>query len=100
MVNPIGCIENNIAVNDCKFSVLGWNDLLEFIDELFFIEHVRVGMKNEGCIWEMLFRSFENAFDEKVGYIIIGQAFDYVLHIFEYARESGCIIEGEKYCDI
>ena len=40
LVNPVGCIENNIAVDDCKLGVLGWYDLLEFIDELFFIEHV------------------------------------------------------------
>ena len=57
-------------------------------------------MNYESCIWELLFCSFKDAFDEEVGNIIIGQAFDYVLHIFEYARESGCIIEGEEYCDI
>lgn len=69
--------------------------LLEFIDELFFIKHVRVGMKGEGCIWELLFCSFKNALNEEIGYIIIGEAFDNVLHIFDYTSESGCIIEGE-----
>ena len=100
MVNPVGCIEKNIAVDDCKFGILRWYDLLEFIDELFFIEHVGVGMEGEGRIWELLFPSFEHAFDEEVGDIIIGQAFDDILHIFEYARESGCIIKGEENCDI
>jgi hypothetical protein len=57
-------------------------------------------MKDESCIWELLFSSFEDAFCEKVGDIIIAEAFDYVFHIFDYARESGCIIESEKYCDI
>ena len=57
-------------------------------------------MKDESCIWELLFSSFEDAFCEKVGDIIIAEAFDYVFHIFDYARESGCIIESEKYCNI
>jgi hypothetical protein len=77
---------------------LRWHDLLEFIDELFLVKHIRVGMKGESSIGELLFPSFEYALNEKIGYIIIGEAFDNVLHIFEYTSESGCIIECEKYC--
>ena len=57
-------------------------------------------MKDEGRIRELLFSPFEDAFDEEVGDIIIGEAFYYIFHVFDYARESGCIIEGEEYCDI
>jgi len=57
-------------------------------------------MEGESSVWELLFPSFEYTFNEEVGDIIIGEAFDYVLHIFEYARESGCIIKGEENCDI
>ena len=100
LVNPIGRIKDDVTVDDGEFSELCGYFWFEFIDELFFIEHVGIGMEYEGCLGELWFRSFKDAFNKEVGDIIICQAFDDILHIFEDAIESGWVIECQEYCDV
>lgn len=97
MVNPVRSIKQDITVKKDKFCVCAWNEWFEFIQKLFFVEHIAIGVYHEGRIRDLWFRFLEGTFNDIIGDILFFKHVDEIENIFKDSFESGGIEEGDEH---
>ena len=97
MVDPVRSIEEDIAVKKDKFRIFLWNKWFKFIQKLFFVEHVAIGVYHEGRIRDLWFRLLKGTFNDIMGDMFFFKRFDEVENIFKDSFEWCGIEEGDEH---